>query len=706
MMFWDGSWPSLFCTKRNSMKIYEDVKNIKGIGEKTGALLNKLGVYSVEDLLHFFPRTYIQYSDPVKLKNAKVGETGAFYLFIENDFNFRKTPRMNIGTGLASDGENAANIVFFNAPYLKNRLLKGRSFVFYGKLVFENNRYKLEHPLIFTLDEYHSLQSSLQPVYPLTRGLSNKLVQKSVKAAIEEAQYPYLYEEYLPGNLVNEYSLCPVKDAIKGMHFPGDISEMKTARRRLAFDEIFLFIYLMKSMSEDAKEEISDYKYMDTAYPDRLIEALPYRLTNAQLKVFNEIRNDLTSGFVMNRLVQGDVGSGKTIVAFLALLLCVDNGYQGALMAPTELLASQHFDNVTKLIKDFGLPFKPVLLTGSVKAKDKKIIYEKIANNEYNLVIGTHALFQEKVVFKNLSLVVTDEQHRFGVKQRLSLNEKGQKPHVLVMSATPIPRTLAIVLYGDMHLSVLDEKPSSRLPIKNCVVDTSYRPKAYEFIVKQVREGRQVYIICPMVEESEGLENVENVIDYTKKIKNLLPSDIRIEMIHGQMKADAKKYIMDEFALRNIDVLVSTTVIEVGIDVPNATVMMVENAERFGLSQLHQLRGRIGRGEHQSYAIFINSSDNSHNKRLEILNKSNDGFYVASEDLKLRGAGDLFGIRQSGDLMFEIADVYEDADLMLQINESLTKLLKDDPELSKEENISLKAYLDENKNKFIDFGSI
>lgn len=688
------------------MKIYEDIKNLKGIGEKTGALLNKLGVYSVEDLLHFYPRAYVQYANPVKLKEAKTGEVSAFYLFIENDFTFRKTTRMNVGTGVASDGENGVHIAFFNAPYLKNRLIKGRYLIFYGKLLFENNRYKLEHPLLFTLDEYKNLQSSLQPVYPLTRGLSNKLVQKTVKAAIEESQYPYLYKEYLPKDIVEEYQLCSIKDAICGMHFPIDMNQMSRARKRLAFDEIFLFIYLMKSMSEDAKEEPSEYKYMDTAYPDRLIEALPYRLTNAQLKVFKEIREDLTSGFVMNRLVQGDVGSGKTIVAFLALLLCVDNGYQGAMMAPTELLATQHFENINKLVSDFGLPFKPVLLTGSVKAKDKKIIYEKIANNEYNLVIGTHALFQDKVAFNNLSLVVTDEQHRFGVKQRLSLNEKGKKPHVLVMSATPIPRTLAIVLYGDMHISVLDEKPSSRLPIKNCVVDTSYRPKAYEFIVKQVRDGRQVYIICPMVEESEGLENVENVIDYTMKLKSILPSDVRVEMIHGQMKADAKKYIMEEFARRNIDVLVSTTVIEVGIDVPNATVMMVEDAQRFGLSQLHQLRGRIGRGEHQSYAIFINSSDKKHNKRLEILNKSNDGFYVASEDLKLRGAGDLFGIRQSGDLMFEIADVYEDADMMLQINDTLNILLAEDPDLSKDCHGALKEYFEENKNKFIDFGSI
>ena len=431
---------------------------------------------------------------------------------------------------------------------------------------------------------------------------------------------------------------------------------------------------------------------------EEVIENMPYRLTNAQMRVWGELERDLKGHTRMARLVQGDVGSGKTILAFLAMIMTAENGYQSALMVPTEVLARQHYESLCTLLKENNLTeYNPRLLTGSTKAKERREIYASLEDGSCKMVIGTHALIQEKVQYKNLALVITDEQHRFGVRQRTALAEKGEPPNVLVMSATPIPRTLAIILYGDLSISVIDELPAKRLPIKNCVVDTSYRPKAYRFITRQVELGRQAYVICPMVEESEGLE-AENVTDYTQLLKKELPGST-VEMLHGQMKAAQKNEIMERFASGEIQVLVSTTVVEVGVNVPNATVMMVENAERFGLAQLHQLRGRVGRGEHQSYCIFIRGNkDQETAKRLEILNHSNDGFYIASEDLKLRGSGDLLGTRQSGDMEFQMADIFRDADILQKASEAASELLADDPYFEKPEHELLKkvmkSYLD------------
>ena len=409
----------------------------------------------------------------------------------------------------------------------------------------------------------------------------------------------------------------------------------------------------------------------------------------------------------MNRLIQGDVGSGKTILAVLALLMCAANGYQGAMMAPTEVLAVQHFETISGYVEKYGIAFRPVLLTGSMTAKEKREAYAKIASGEANLIIGTHALIQEKVEYSSLALVVTDEQHRFGVRQRETLAAKGKEPHVLVMSATPIPRTLAIILYGDLKVSVVDELPANRLPIKNCVVGTSYRPKAYEFIAREVAAGRQAYVICPMVEEGES-EDLENVVDYTEKLRAALPPSVQVAYLHGKMRPADKNRIMEEFANKEIDVLVSTTVIEVGINVPNATVMMVENAERFGLAQLHQLRGRVGRGEFQSYCIFISTSEAKETmERLQILNHSNDGFHIASEDLKLRGPGDIFGIRQSGEFSFVLGDIYTDASLLKEASEAVDTLLCSDPELSSEDTLPLRQYFEEHRSaNMVDFRTI
>ena len=440
-----------------------------------------------------------------------------------------------------------------------------------------------------------------------------------------------------------------------------------------------------------AKE--NSHAMIPTAHTGRLMEALPYRLTDSQKKAWKEIEEDLCSGGTLNRLLQGDVGSGKTILALLSLLLCVSNGYQGAFMAPTEVLAVQHFETVSRMIEEYGLPFEPVLLVGSLTAKGKREAKEKIRDGSYNLVIGTHALLEDNVEFKNLALVVTDEQHRFGVAQREKLTGKGGDVHTLVMSATPIPRSLAIILYGELAVSTVPELPKNRLPIKNCVVGTDFRKKAYEFIEEKVKEGRQAYIICPMV-ESGVMDELENVVDYAKNLKKELPDTIQIEYLHGKMTPAKKNQVMEEFAKGNIQVLVSTTVIEVGINVPNAAVMMVENADRFGLATLHQLRGRVGRGSHQSYCIFIDTKENERSKeRLNILNHSNDGFFIANEDLKLRGPGDLLGILQSGSFSFRIADIYTDSNMLTGASEDVNKLLKEDSTLSKESHGLLKNRL-------------
>ena len=396
----------------------------------------------------------------------------------------------------------------------------------------------------------------------------------------------------------------------------------------------------------------------------------------------------------MNRLIQGDVGSGKTIIAVLALLRAAENGFQGALMVPTEVLARQHFESITQMFEEYGIGVRAILLTGSMTQKEKRLAYEAIESHRADIIVGTHALIQEKVVYDKLALVITDEQHRFGVGQRQMLGSKGEEPHVLVMSATPIPRTLAIILYGDLDISVIDELPANRLPIKNCVVGTGYRENAYKFIAKEVAAGRQAYVICPMVEASEMIEG-ENVIDYTETLRRNLPPSICVEYLHGKMKPKEKNALMERFAAGEIQVLVSTTVIEVGINVPNATVMMIENAERFGLAQLHQLRGRVGRGGHQSYCIMVSGNDRPETmERLDILNRSNDGFYIASEDLKLRGPGDIFGVRQSGDMEFKLADIFTDAAVLKSASEEADRLLADDPELSQEENRELKSRLD------------
>lgn len=668
------------------------ISEIKGVGAKTEELFHKIGVYTVRDILLHYPRTYTQYPKVKHVDEVNEGETAAVLGRITKIPVVKRVRSMPITVTVIGELDVSMELVWFRMPYIKNNLKSGCSYVFYGKVNRKNGRLVMEQPAIYSVEQYASMEEVFLPVYALTGGLSNNLVTKTIRATLGD---DYLFADYLPTELRNRHELCEYNYAIHQIHFPTDMETLITARKRLVFDEFFLFILSMQYQKEKREKEPNGFAFADDGFVDGLMEKLPYELTGAQKRALNDVLSDMRSETVMQRLIQGDVGSGKTILAFLAMADAAHNGYQSAIMAPTEVLARQHYETFQQLCERFGLHIPVVLLTGSMTARQKRRAYEALEVYENAMVIGTHALIQEKAVYQNLALVITDEQHRFGVKQRETFAQKGYEPHVLVMSATPIPRTLAIILYGDLDISVIDEVPAKRLPIKNCVVNTTYRPKAYSFIENEIKMGHQAYVICPLVEESENME-AENVTDYAKKLRGIFPEEIQLGVLHGQMKPDQKNKIMEEFAAGSIQVLISTTVVEVGVNVPNATVMLIENAERFGLAQLHQLRGRVGRGNAQSYCIMVNCSDNKNAaKRLDILNRSNDGFKIASEDLKLRGPGDFFGIRQSGDMQFALADIYQDAGVLQKASEEVTAILEQDPELEKTENRNLKRYLEE-----------
>ena len=669
----------------------KQLRELKGVGEKTEKLFQKIGITTTDDLLHYYPRNYDAYEEPEEIGSLKENTVAAIRATITTGVYVNKIRNLQVISITVADTTGRLAVAWFNAPYLKNTLKKGSCFILRGKVSRKKGRLEMEHPEIFTPAAYEEVLHSMQPIYGLTAGLTNKLIIKLMHQILEEQN---LQTEFLPDEIKEYYHLADDNYALSAIQFPANMQELLVARKRLVFDEFLLFILAVQILKGKTEEAPNAFPMKPVWTTEQIMENLPYKLTRAQLNAWHEIERDLCSHTLMSRLVQGDVGSGKTILSFLAMVLTVENGYQAALMVPTEVLANQHFEAFTKLMEEQGITScHPVLLTGSTTLKEKRRIYGEIASGEANVIIGTHALIQEKVVYENLGLVITDEQHRFGVKQREALTTRGNAPHVLVMSATPIPRTLAIIVYGDLDISIIDELPAMRLPIKNCVVGTSYRPKAYSFIEKQIRQGRQAYIICPMVEESEGADG-ENVTDYTQRIREIFPSDITIGMLHGKMKPKEKNQIMEQFASGEIQVLVSTTVVEVGVNVPNATVMMVENAERFGLAQLHQLRGRVGRGEYQSYCIFMQGNEQEEtSKRLEILNKSNDGFFIAGEDLKLRGPGDLFGIRQSGQLEFRIGDIYQDADVLKAASDAAGGILELDRELTLPQNEMLRERL-------------
>ena len=669
-----------------------NINELKGIGEKTEKVFNKAGIHTTDDLLKYYPRNYDIYEMPLWIRDLKCNQICAVKAIVYKQIEIRRVRNLQIVTAyLQDDTKNIIRATWFNATYLKNTLKPGASFVFRGMVKENRGAFVLEQPKIYKINEYKEFLDKMQPIYPLVSGLTEKMVTKAVVQAIK-VELPV--KEYMPDAILKERGLIDINKAYMQIHFPKNKMELKQAKNRIIFNEFFDFIYSLRKFKDSDKDNENRFVINNSEVISTIINDLPYKLANAQLRAWNEIEKDMSGPKAMNRLIQGDVGSGKTIVATLALISAALSGYQGAIMVPTEVLARQHLESINELIAENELNINTVLLTGSMKAKEKRETYAKIESGEVSIIIGTHALIQDSVNYKNLALVITDEQHRFGVRQRESISNKGSMPHIIVMSATPIPRTLAIIMYGDLDISIIDELPANRLPIKNCVVGTNYRPNAYKFIEQQVAQGRQAYIICPTVEFTEAIEG-ENVIDYCDTLKNIFPPYINIEYLHGKMKPAMKNEIMDRFAKNEIQILVSTTVVEVGVNVPNATVMMIENAERFGLAGLHQLRGRVGRGKYQSYCIFINASETKKaSERLEILNHSNNGFEIANEDLKLRGPGDFFGVRQSGDMEFKLGDIYSDASILKTAADMVNRIENDEIEVSDEEKQRLDEYID------------
>ena len=661
------------------MDLHSSLREIKGVGEKTEQLFQKIGVYTLGDILLHFPRTYQEYPQPEDPDEENIGQIVAVCGSLRTPAIFRRGKRMDITLASLFCKNQVVECVWFHMPYIAKQLQVGQPYIFYGRLLKEKQGYKMEQPAIFTPEKYLTLRDSLQPIYSLTKGMTQQMVRKLTLAACDSlADYS---EENLPDFVEQREGFPSYMQAIRQVHFPMHFEALAEGRRRLVYQEFFYFILHSRILEAGTTGIENPWHFTETALTDETIQKLPYTLTKGQMDTLSQIRSDLQGPYVSQRLIQGDVGSGKTIVAFLAMLDVVASGYQAAIMAPTEVLAMQHAAGFREMCADYGLPYQVVCLTGSMTASQKKKAYEIIATIPQILVVGTHALIQEKVDYLNLALVVTDEQHRFGVKQRESLSKKGMTPHMLVMSATPIPRTLAMILYGNMQISAIHELPADRIPIKTCVIKEDLRQKAYEMIGRELAGGHQAYIICPLVEASEQTE-AENVTDYVERIRPIFGAQVSIAALHGKMPPKEKNAIMQAFAEGKTQILVSTTVVEVGVNVPNATLIMIEDANRFGLAQLHQLRGRVGRGKWQSYCILMDKSKGKKKTdRLEVMHKPNDGFFIAQEDLRLRGPGDFFGIRQSGELGFRLADIIGDADLLQKASQDVADFLKEDVSL-------------------------
>ncbi len=668
----------------------DPIDSVPGIGEKLKGAFSRVDVRSVGDLLYYVPRTYIIYPPCIEKLEVDYGNTPVALLLRVPEAAENKKARIPITLLYAFAGDVSIEMIWFRSQYIKKQLKVGETFVFYGAVKkISDHKYKFEQPQVFTPDSYAVLLQSMQPVYSLTRGLTSNKIKSSVKSVFEETKI----QEFLPGDILKKRGLMDINAALFHMHFPNDINELTSARDRIVYDELFYFFYMSRMAREGISATKNHFELSSDEAVNRIKNGLPFSLTKGQSDALSDCFSDFKGEYVTQRLIQGDVGCGKTIIAFLCMLYFVENGYQAAIMAPTEILASQHRDTFLSYIREFELPYEVVYLVGSMSAAEKREAYKKMAEDKPCFVVGTHALFQKKPKYGRLGLVITDEQHRFGVRQRDDLSKKGDDPFVLVMSATPIPRTLSMILYGDMLISVISDVPTDRVPRKNEVIDASRRGWAYGVIRDQVRAGHQAYVICPLVEESEHTEAYD-VKNYSEAIRDFYRGEVSVGMLHGKMKPEEKDEVMQAFLDKDIDVLVSTTVVEVGVNIKNATVMLVEDANRFGLAQLHQLRGRIGRGDAPSLCIFVDQKkDGKKSERLAILASSNDGFYIANEDLKLRGPGDFFGIRQSGDFSFKVADIYQDAELLKEASEDVTAIFEDSGSISEDERTGLSDFM-------------
>ena len=674
------------------MDLNKEIQYVKGVGPNRANLLAKLGIFTLKDLITYYPREYEDRGKPKKIASVQDGEEVLIEaLAVSKISEQRIRKNMAIYKLIVRDDTASCTITWFNQSYLKTRFIIGKKYKFYGKVSNRLGRIEMNSP-VFDDEDGTKNTGKIIPIYPLTYSLSQNTIRQVIENGLKTVKEQGGLEETLPDYLLDEYKLDDVNKAVTQIHFPNDFSEFEKARKRLVFEELLSMQLALISLKNKYTKDEEGITYSKDVKMSEIINDLPFKLTKAQLKVLEEIDNDMESTKAMNRLLQGDVGSGKTVVAMVAAYKAVKCGYQAAIMAPTAILASQHLESFEAMLSKYGIRCR--LLVGSVTKKQKEKLLEELENGEIDILIGTHALLEENVKFKNLGLVVTDEQHRFGVRQRSVIASKGKNPDVLVMTATPIPRTLALILYGDLDISIIDELPPNRKKIDTFAVTKSMEQRVNLFIKKQIDEGRQAYIVCPLVEENEEID-AKSVLELAEKYKNEIFPEYKVEYLHGKMKPKEKDEIMQKFKDGNIDILISTTVIEVGVNVPNASIMVVENAERFGLAQLHQLRGRVGRGEYQSYCI-LKYQGNSEvvRQRMKIMQETNDGFIIAGKDLELRGSGEFFGTRQHGIPEFKIANLFEDMPILKSIQSLALKIEQEDPKLELEKNERLHKLVD------------
>ena len=673
------------------MELTDDVKFVKGVGPNRVKLLNKLNIYNLEDLITYYPREYEDRSKPKKIADTENGEECLIEGIVTSHIKEIRTHRKNmiIYKLIVRDDTDSCELVWYNQSYLKKMFRIGETYKFFGRINKRIGQTEMVSP-VYDLEGNNKNTGRIIPIYPLTYSLSQNTLRHIIEEGLKQAKDKIA--ETLPEYILEEYKLMKLKNAMQSIHFPKELKDFGEARNRLAFEELLTMQLLLLNLKNKYKNTEKGIKFDSKVKMSDVINDLPFKLTKAQTRVLEEIDSDMESDKAMNRLLQGDVGSGKTIVSIIAAYKAVKSGYQMAMMAPTSILASQHLENFKNVLEKYDI--KCELLLGNTTKKKKEDILSRLKNGEIDIIIGTHSLLEENVIFKNLGLVVTDEQHRFGVRQRSTIVSKGKNPDVLVMTATPIPRTLALILYGDLDISIIDELPPNRKKIDTFAVRKSLEERVNNFVKKQIDEGRQAYIVCPLVEESEEIE-AKSVDELTEKYKNEVFKEYKVECLHGKMKPKEKEEIMQRFKEGKIDILISTTVIEVGVDVPNSNIMVIENAERFGLAQLHQLRGRVGRGEYQSYCI-LKYQGNSEliRKRMQVMQETNDGFIISEKDLELRGSGEFFGTKQHGIPEFKVANLFEDMKLLKLVQSAAIKILEEDPGLEEQKNIRLKNIID------------
>ncbi len=674
------------------MELTDDVQFVKGVGPNRVALLNKLNIFTLQDLITYFPREYEDRSKPKKIAETVNGEECLIEGIVTSRIREIRTYRKNmtIYKLIVRDETDSCELVWYNQSYLKKMFKMGETYKFYGRINKKIGMTEMLSP-VYDIEGKNNNTGKIIPIYPLTYNLSQNTIRKIIETGLEMAIDKI--QESLPEYLLNGYQLMGLKEAISKIHFPNELADFEKARKRLAFEELLTMQLLLLSIKNKYQNEEPGIRFGKDVHMSDVINDLPFKLTKAQTRVLEEIDNDMESDKAMNRLLQGDVGSGKTIVSIIASYKAVKSGYQVAMMAPTSILATQHMENFKNILEKYNI--KCELLLGNTSKKKKEDIIKRLENGDIDVIIGTHSLLEENVVFKNLGLVITDEQHRFGVRQRSTIASKGKNPDVLVMTATPIPRTLALILYGDLDISIIDELPPNRKKIDTFAVRKSLEERVNNFIKKQVDEGRQAYIVCPLVEENEEIE-AKSVLELFEKYKTEVFKEYRVEYLHGKMKPKEKDEIMQKFKDGKIDILISTTVIEVGVDVPNANIMVIENAERFGLAQLHQLRGRVGRGEFKSYCILkYQGNSEMIRKRMQVMQDTNDGFIISEKDLELRGSGEFFGTKQHGIPEFKVANLFEDIKLLKLVQNISIQILQEDPLLELEKNDKLKKIVEE-----------